>query len=46
MSKFTVESTYHLPAYRHRTYDAATPADVQRAVEQAVERCSQPPYQP
>jgi hypothetical protein len=26
--------------------DAATPADVQRAVEQAVERCSQPPYQP
>ncbi|MGT2467765.1 hypothetical protein ACVOMV_27375 (plasmid) [Mesorhizobium atlanticum] len=34
MSKFTVESTYHLPAYRHRTYDAATPAD---ACRQAIE---------
>ena len=32
MSKFTVESTYHLPAYRHRTYDAATPADACRQV--------------
>lgn len=34
MSKFTVESTYHLPAYRHRTYDADTPAD---ACRQAIE---------
>lgn len=30
MPKFTVESTYHLPAYRHRTYDAATPSDACR----------------
>ena len=30
MHKFTVESTYHLPVYRHRTYDAATPADACR----------------
>ena len=30
MPKFTVESTYHLPVYRHRTYDAATPADACR----------------
>ncbi|TYR33478.1 hypothetical protein FY036_07835 [Mesorhizobium microcysteis] len=34
MPKFTVESTYHLPVYRHRTYDAATPAD---ACRQAVQ---------
>lgn len=34
MPKFTVESTYHLPAYRHCTYDAATPAD---ACRQAIE---------
>jgi hypothetical protein len=30
MPKFTVESTHHLPVYRHRTYDAATPADACR----------------
>lgn len=30
MPKFTVESTYHLPVYRHRTYDTATPADACR----------------
>lgn len=34
MRKFTVESTYHLPVYRHRTYDAATPAE---ACRQAIE---------
>ena len=34
MPKFTIESTYHLPVYRHRTYDAATPAE---ACRQAVE---------
>lgn len=30
MPKFTIESTYHLPVYRHRTYDAATPAEACR----------------
>jgi hypothetical protein len=25
MPKFTIESTYHLPVYRQRTYKAATP---------------------
>lgn len=34
MPKFTVESTYHLPVYRQRTYDAATPAE---ACRQAIE---------
>lgn len=34
MSKFTIESTYHLPIYRHRTYDAAMPAE---ACRQAIE---------
>jgi hypothetical protein len=34
MPKFTVESTYHLPVYRHRTYDVTTPAEAcRRAVE-------------
>jgi hypothetical protein len=34
MPKFTLESTYHLPAYRHRTYDAVTSAEAcRRAVE-------------
>jgi len=30
MPRFTVESTYHLPVYRHRAYNAATPADACR----------------
>lgn len=30
MSRFTVESTYRLPVYRHRTYDAPTPAEACR----------------
>lgn len=30
MPKFTLEGTYRLPVYRHRTYDAATPAEACR----------------
>jgi hypothetical protein len=43
MPKITVESTYHLPVYRHRTYDAATPADACRKAigddDWSVEKC-------
>jgi len=30
MPKYTVETTYRLPVYRQRTYDAATPIDACR----------------
>ena len=30
MPKYTVETTYRLPVYRQRTYDAATPTDAWR----------------
>ena len=30
MPDYTIETTYHLPAYRHRTYSAATVAEACR----------------
>ena len=34
MPSFTIESTYRLPVFRHRTYEAATPEDAcRRAIE-------------
>ncbi|AEQ52851.1 hypothetical protein [Pelagibacterium halotolerans] len=30
MPTYTVETTYHLPAYRHRSYEAETPAQACR----------------
>lgn len=30
MPKFTIETTYRIPHYRHATYDAATPAEACR----------------
>jgi len=30
MPKFTIETTYRIPYYRHATYDAATPAEACR----------------